>query len=38
MKGVGFGLGEGRFCKGWRLEVGEGGGGGGGGDGGCGWG
>ncbi len=31
MKGVGFGLGEGRFCKGWRLEVGEGGGGGDGG-------
>ncbi len=34
MKGLGFGLGEGRFCKGWRLEVGEGGGGGGGRDGG----
>jgi hypothetical protein len=37
MKGVGFGLGEVRFCKGWRLEIGEGGGGGGGGDGGWGW-
>ncbi len=38
MKGVGFGLGEGRFCKGWRLEVGEGGRGGRGrGDGVWGW-